>query len=147
LPQVYLLMRFTKEQSDIIMSKDKRILLLAAAGSGKTTTVTQRVITRVMQKQVAPKNLLFLSFSRTASSEVRDRIRKSLPQYSHEIRISTFHALAYHHLVDLGYSIQILHTNQYLKAIREFVRNYNEDGGRIDETHLIDLILEGLTIG
>ncbi len=68
------------------------LLILAAAGSGKTSVLTRRIQWRILQG-AAPESLLALTFTAKAAAEMRERVQKLFPAAN--IRLSTFHSLAY----------------------------------------------------
>ena len=70
----------TKSQELAINTRDRSILLSAAAGSGKTATLTARIIASLTDP-VSPielSNMLIVTFTRAAASEMRERISKAL---------------------------------------------------------------------
>ncbi len=73
----------TREQRDIIESKHwGPSVIIAGAGSGKTETMTQRVLWLVVNGVVKPEEILGLTFTRKAAGELSARIRKRLRQLS-----------------------------------------------------------------
>jgi len=68
-------------------------VVVAVPGSGKTMTLTARIVHLVRNKGIDPRNLLCLTFTNKAAGEMRDRSSKVLGQQSSEIWFSTFHAL------------------------------------------------------
>ncbi len=72
--------RWTKEQEQALTIRNKDLLLSAAAGSGKTAVLTER-ITRLLTEGKNPlqvQDLLVLTFTKAAASEMRGRISASL---------------------------------------------------------------------
>lgn len=71
------------------------VLVLAGPGSGKTRTLTQRIVYLIQEQQVAAGQMLAVTFTRRAANEMAERLRVSLatPQLQ-GLRIGTFHRLA-----------------------------------------------------
>jgi DNA helicase-4 len=80
-----------KEQRLAIIKDDKHNLVIAGAGSGKTSVISSRIayLTKRSDK-VDPERILALAFTKVAADEMRERFKKN---YGIEIDISTFHAL------------------------------------------------------
>lgn len=73
---------WTPEQSSAIDTRDRTLLVSAAAGSGKTATLTERIIRSLTDKE-NPKNIasfLVVTFTRAAASELRAKITKALEE-------------------------------------------------------------------
>lgn len=71
-------LKLSKGQSLAIETKNKNILVSAAAGSGKTFVLTQRVLSRIIEDRWDIDSFLIVTFTRDAAAEMKDRIRKSL---------------------------------------------------------------------
>lgn len=71
---------WTKEQRDAIVSRDGTILVSAAAGSGKTAVLVQRVIERLKneEKPCSADRLLIVTFTRAATAQMKERIYREL---------------------------------------------------------------------
>jgi len=78
--------KWTTEQQAAIESKDRNLLLSAAAGSGKTAVLVQRIITRLTNEEapVDADRLLVVTFTNAAAAEMRERIIKELERLSQE---------------------------------------------------------------
>jgi DNA helicase IV len=63
-----------ERQQDAVVSEDKRLLVLAGAGSGKTKTLLQKIIYLIEQKGVSPSSILAITFTKNASNEMIDRL-------------------------------------------------------------------------
>ena len=71
---------YTPQQSAAIAERKKTLLISAAAGSGKTATLTQRIISSLTDRE-APADIsrmLIVTFTRAAASEMRERIEAAL---------------------------------------------------------------------
>jgi len=64
----------TTQQREAVLSHNKRLLVLAGAGSGKTKTLLQKIIYLIEEKNVSPSNILAVTFSKNAANEMLDRL-------------------------------------------------------------------------
>ena len=71
--------------------KNGQLLILAGAGSGKTSVLTKRIQYRIMSG-VEPEKILALTFTAKAAAEMRERVQKLFPDAG--VRLCTFHSLA-----------------------------------------------------
>ncbi|WP_405744362.1 UvrD-helicase domain-containing protein [Streptomyces sp. NBC_01525] len=113
---------FTPEQTACITAPPAPQVIVAGAGSGKTTVMAARVVWLVGTGQVAPEQVLGLTFTNKAAGELADRVRTALhaagvttpaddpttpDAHPGEPRISTYHAFAGTLLKDHGLRIGI----------------------------------------
>ena len=75
--------------------KGAQLLILAGAGSGKTSVLTKRIQYRILCG-VEPEKILALTFTAKAAAEMRERVQKLFPDAG--VRLCTFHSLALHML-------------------------------------------------
>lgn len=73
-------MAWTERQREAIESRGKNILVSAAAGSGKTAVLVQRIIDIIIRERVDVNSLLVVTFTKAAASEMKERIRSKLSQ-------------------------------------------------------------------
>ena len=71
-------MNWTKEQEQAIYKKDSNILVAAAAGSGKTAVLVERIINKIINEKIDIDRLLVVTFTNAAASEMRERILNSI---------------------------------------------------------------------
>ena len=71
-------MAFTQEQIQAIKSKGANLLVSAAAGSGKTTVLVERIINKITNENVDIDKLLIVTFTSAAASEMKEKILKAL---------------------------------------------------------------------
>ncbi|WP_435834314.1 UvrD-helicase domain-containing protein [Streptomyces catenulae] len=113
---------FTPEQTACITAPPAPQVIVAGAGSGKTTVMAARVVWLVGTGQVAPEQVLGLTFTNKAAGELRGRVRTALHAagvttpaddptapdgHPGEPRIATYHAFAGTLLKDHGLRIGI----------------------------------------
>jgi DNA helicase-4 len=61
-------------QRDAVISDQKRLLVLAGAGSGKTKTLLQKIVYLMEEKSVSPSSILAITFTKNAANEMIDRL-------------------------------------------------------------------------
>ncbi|AIL32492.1 UvrD-helicase domain-containing protein [Basilea psittacipulmonis] len=81
-------MRLNEEQREAAYAEDQNVLVLAGAGTGKTTVLIERLL--YLRKQ--NRKVLFLAFSAEVAREIREKIAKQ----NIEADVFTFHALSLH---------------------------------------------------
>ena len=83
---------WTPSQKNAIEARGGTVLVSAAAGSGKTAVLVQRVIERITDKAspVNVENLLVVTFAKAAAAEMRERIGKVLSQKIEENPTDSF---------------------------------------------------------
>ncbi|MFI0736983.1 ATP-dependent DNA helicase [Streptomyces sp. NPDC021100] len=117
---------FTPEQTACITAPPAPQVIVAGAGSGKTTVMAARVVWLVGTGQVAPERVLGLTFTNKAAGELAERVRKALAaagvtageateeEGPGEPRISTYHAFAGRLLKEHGLRIGLEPTARLL---------------------------------
>ena len=107
-------MNFTPEQQAVIDARDCSLLVSAAAGSGKTAVLVQRILERITgPEQLDVDTLLVVTFTRAAAAEMKDRLRKAIGALclAHPDDRHLRTALHLHHLCDevTGHSCYLRH--------------------------------------
>ncbi len=111
------------------------LLVLAGPGTGKTTTIVEAVVHRVVRRGVDPSRVLVLTFSRKAAAELRERIMLRLGRTVRQPLALTFHSYAYA-LVRREFTLGgeeppvLLPGPEQLLEVRRLLRGEAGDGGR-----------------
>jgi DNA helicase-2/ATP-dependent DNA helicase PcrA len=85
----------TKKQIEAINHIGCHARLLAGPGTGKTKSITRRVLALILKHNVDPKSILLLTFTRLSAAQLRDEIRKVLDPINKQIpQVSTIHSFA-----------------------------------------------------
>ena len=71
-------MKWNEAQERAIFTRDKNILVSAAAGSGKTAVLTERIRQMVVRESVSVDEMLIVTFTNAAAAELRERIHKGI---------------------------------------------------------------------
>ncbi|WP_428935346.1 UvrD-helicase domain-containing protein [Streptomyces sp. ACT015] len=124
---------FTPEQTACVTAPPAPQVIVAGAGSGKTTVMAARVVWLVGTGQVAPEQVLGLTFTNKAAGELAERVRKALVRAGvtdpdvidpdnppGEPVISTYHAFAGRLLADHGLRIGLEPTSRLLADATRF---------------------------
>jgi superfamily I DNA/RNA helicase len=125
------------------------VLILAGAGTGKTRVITFR-IAHMVERGIAPGNILGVTFTNKAAREMQERVNKLLPKKSRksEVRsqndresrptICTFHSLCVRilrqHIEKLGYkrNFVIYDESEQLSAVKKILANISAKGEKTD---------------
>ena len=70
--------KWTKEQLQAINEKNSNILVAAAAGSGKTAVLVERIINKIIKEKIDIDRLLVVTFTNAAASEMRERVLEAI---------------------------------------------------------------------
>ena len=81
-------------QKKAAISDKNVVLVIAGAGSGKTTVLTKRIEYLIMEKNVNPTSILAITFTNKAVNEMKERLFNNLGPYGSGILVMTFHAFS-----------------------------------------------------
>ena len=107
-------MNWTEKQREVLETREKNILVAAAAGSGKTAVLVERIKRLILEEKIPLRELLVVTFTNAAAAEMREKIVRAItkavsyPEISesdavflreqlnqiHRASISTFHSFA-----------------------------------------------------
>ncbi|MBP3542598.1 MAG: UvrD-helicase domain-containing protein, partial [Lachnospiraceae bacterium] len=107
------------EQAQAVLTTDGPLLVLAGAGSGKTTVLTRRIAHIIEQKKARPWQILAITFTNKAAAEMLTRISKLVPDDAGDMWIKTFHSAC---LRILRYDIEKMGT-KYTSAFNVYDTN------------------------
>lgn len=81
-----------EEQRKAVLNTDGPMIILAGAGSGKTRVLTYKVIYLIQEKNIHPQNILMVTFTNKAATEMKERIQR-LKEGTDKPVIGTFHSI------------------------------------------------------
>ncbi|WP_026695285.1 DNA helicase PcrA [Peribacillus kribbensis] len=141
-----LLKGLNNEQQEAVKSTDGPLLIMAGAGSGKTRVLTHRIAYLMVEKQVAPWNILAITFTNKAAREMKERIKGILGGASEDIWISTFHSMCVRILrrdidrIGFNRNFTILDTTDQQSVIKQILKDKNLDPKKYDYRALLGTI-------
>ncbi len=100
-----------KAQKTAIEYVDGPLMIVAGAGTGKTTVVTEKIRYLLENNLAKPENILALTFNEKAAGEMQERLDEKLSIGYADMQISTFHAFAQRVLENFGLDIGL--SNQF----------------------------------
>ncbi|MBU2575720.1 UvrD-helicase domain-containing protein, partial [Patescibacteria group bacterium] len=110
-PKQDILKELNPEQKQAVIHKNGPLLIVAGAGTGKTTVITRRLAHLILNEKVRGDEILVLTFTNKASEEMEERVDKLLPYGYTDLWVSTFHAFAQRileqHGMDIGISSSV----------------------------------------
>lgn len=120
-------MKFNKSQASAISHRDGAMLVLAGPGSGKTAVITQRTKTLITEYGVNPSNILVITFTKAAATEMKERFLKLTGESVSKVTFGTFHAVFFT-ILKYAYNFKssnIVTDEQKYRFMREILSNYN----------------------
>jgi len=140
------------EQRDAVETVRGPVLILAGAGTGKTRVITFR-IAHMVQRGIAPENILAVTFTNKAAREMLERVNQLLPkrrssddEKPSRPTVSTFHSLCVRilrqHIELLGYkkNFVIYDEAEQLGAIKKILANVSAKGEQTDPRAVLTLL-------
>lgn len=120
-------------QRKAVLASDGPLLIIAGAGSGKTSVLTTKVAYLIKEKNVSPKNIVAITFTNKAAKEMKQRIIKIVGPQAYDIQISTFHSFGLRIIKEnyerLGYdkNFTIIDSDDSLTLIKKILKELNID--------------------
>ena len=154
--------KWTREQNLAINEKDSNILVAAAAGSGKTAVLVERIINKVINEKIDIDKILVVTFTNAAASEMRERILDAIykrledePENAHLQRqinllnkasISTIHAFCLDVIrnnffeIDTSANFRVGDTTEIELIKQEILEDLFEEKYEEEESEFLNLI-------
>ncbi len=120
-----LLENLNKEQLSAVTHQNGPLLIVAGAGTGKTTVITRRIAYLIEQGMTKQNELLALTFTDKAAGEMQDRLAQLLPLGYYDMWISTFHSFCQRILEQQGLDIGLPGDFKLLNETQAWVLVHN----------------------
>jgi len=128
-----LLQGLNPQQKKAVQHTQGPLLLMAGAGSGKTRVLTHRIAYLLIEKEVAPWNVLAITFTNKAAKEMKERLTGLTGTLTEDIWVSTFHSMCMRILrrdadrIGIKRSFSILDTTDQVSVIKQILKEQNID--------------------
>lgn len=138
--------KLNERQKEAVLATEGPVLVLAGAGSGKTTVLVNRIAYMISQKHIRPWNILAITFTNKAAREMKDRIERLLGDTAKDMWIGTFHSVCVRILrscIDLlGYSrdFVIYDTADTKTVMKECLREFDIDEKSFPVRNVLSII-------
>ncbi|MBQ6835407.1 MAG: UvrD-helicase domain-containing protein [Lachnospiraceae bacterium] len=133
-------------QQEAVLHTEGPLLVLAGAGSGKTRALTHRVAYLIEEKNVAPWNILAITFTNKAAGEMRERVNGLVEYGADSVWVSTFHSLCVRILrrfiENLGYdtSFSIYDTDDQKTLMKQIFKSMEINNKQYKERGVLSVI-------
>lgn len=122
-----------ERQREAVLYNDGPLLIIAGAGAGKTKTLTTKIAYLIEKENVAPENILAITFTNKAAKEMKDRLFKTIGQTAKYLQVSTFHSFGLKLLREnydaLGYdkNFVIMDSDDSLTVVKKIIKDIGYD--------------------
>lgn len=135
-----------EQQKKGVFTTEGPVLILAGAGSGKTSVLTRRIAYLIENSGVNPWNILAITFTNKAAGEMRDRVDDIVGYGSESIWVSTFHStcvrILRRHIDRIGFdnSFTIYDTDDAKSVMKDVCKKLNIDTKQLKERSILSMI-------
>lgn len=141
------------QQQQAVLHTKGPLLVLAGAGSGKTRVITHRIV-HLVHQGVAPHNILAVTFTNKAATEMRERVVSLLREYPPSERavldtnpvVSTFHALGvrllreFHDQLQLRKQFVIYDRADSVRAVKQALEKHDHNPKEFEPKKILNVI-------
>ncbi|MDE7274619.1 MAG: UvrD-helicase domain-containing protein, partial [Lachnospiraceae bacterium] len=135
-----------EQQRKGVFTTEGPVLILAGAGSGKTSVLTRRIAYLIESVGVNPWNILAITFTNKAAGEMRDRVNNIVGYGAESIWVSTFHTtcvrILRRHIDRLGFdnSFTIYDTDDTKSVMKDVCKRLAIDTKQLKEKTILSAI-------
>ena len=121
------------KQKEAVLETEGPCLVIAGAGSGKTKVLTHKIAYLIAEKNIAPWNILAITFTNKAASEMKERIENLVGDVAKDIWMGTFHSICvrilrkYIDRIGFDSSFLIFDTQDQRTLVKECLKALNID--------------------
>ena len=137
--------KLNDKQKEAAMYTEGPLLILAGAGSGKTSTMTCRIAYLIREMDVHPYNILAVTFTNKAAKEMRDRVQKLIGE-GVNMWILTFHSAClrilrrHAELLDYGRDFAVYDPTDQKTVVKNICKELNIDAKKFTPSYFLGII-------
>ncbi len=145
---INLIENLNEKQREAVLQTEGPVMAIAGAGSGKTSVLTKRIAYLIFEKQIAPNNILAITFTNKAAKEMKERVYNEIKIGTRGMWISTFHSMCARilrdHIERLGYdrNFQIIDDDDTLQVVKKLMKDSNIDSKMFNPKIVRNLVLK-----
>lgn len=136
-----------EKQKEAVNYGDGPLLIVAGAGSGKTKTLTSRLVYLITKRNIKPERILAITFTNKAADEMKKRVKAAMDKNNYpgskESYVGTFHAFgakilrAEAKLLGRNILFSIYDYDDSLSVVKKILKNLNISASELSPAHLI----------
>ena len=141
------LKKLNKTQKEAVLYLDGPLLIVAGAGSGKTKVLTSRIAHIIKEKKAYPNQILAVTFTNKAASEMRNRVSSILSKEAVGLSwLGTFHSISakllrkHARAVGLNSNFSIIDQDDQKRLIKNICKAENIDTKKISPNFILAII-------
>ena len=134
------------KQYEAVTYTEGPCLVIAGAGSGKTKVLTHKIAYLIQEKNIAPWNILSITFTNKAANEMKERITNLVGEQAKDIWMGTFHSICVkilrNHIEKIGFerSFIIFDTTDQRTLVKKCLKEMNLDDKTFTERAVLSEI-------
>ena len=134
------------KQKEAVVATEGPCLVIAGAGSGKTKVLTHKIAYLISEKNVKPYNILAITFTNKAASEMKQRVEKIVGDVAQEMWMGTFHSICVRILrrfidrIGFDTSFLIFDTSDQKTVVKECLKALNIDDKTLSDRSVLSEI-------
>ena len=139
--------QLNEKQKEAVFYLDGPLLIVAGAGSGKTKVLTSRIAHIINNNKAFPNQIMAVTFTNKAASEMKDRVSKILKKKAIGLSwLGTFHSICakllrkHAQAVGLNYNFTIIDQDDQIRLIKNICKSENVDIKKISPKYILSVI-------